>query len=434
MLETKSDFQSAEEWAKKYRPLKRSGNRPARVGGTLFDDLTGTEGKFIRSEERQFVWSVFSNGYFEFIQNGLIQGAVGYLLSDNPELTKDQGLKFAIGYDSIDWNAFERFQNGETMVAEEAKAEEIADRLDHDNEAEHDDSEEDVTVEPAAVAVFDEDETAVTESPIQEIESLEAVPLEGVHHEPGALSESPDKTEEEALTEIAAETEVIEDERSSAEYEYPPAEHYYQEGTYLETEPIAVAPVEPVAEEYSDEVQPDDTLQAGPEASYNPPAVIPEVESVEDPHYDPLVTEVAPASAEEYPETEKHTVEVLEELPYSLVEPTTSDIEPGPQAPEEYQHAPEAIAEEPQQWAIESVVEDPAPEPQALVRQLPFDYEAARLDYDIYGEWPGATQCKSCCGSGFYAGITMTGIGCPDCAERGWNPPPGSPHEIPVVV
>lgn len=427
-LETKSDFRSGEEWAKNYRPIKRSGDRPARVGGTLFDDLSGTEGKYVHQMDREFVWSVFSNGYFEYIQNGLTTGAIGYLVSDNPERFKDQHLRFAIGYDGIDWDAFERFQNGGSTVVEEANTEEF--EADGDN---LDGSIEAVTAEPVADPVGDEVEAADREPLTQDSEALAALP----EPEAADLPVAPHETEEEALTAIAIDSAVAEEEHSSAEYEYPPAEPHYPgvawHDPYLETDPAAVEPVEPLAEVYSGEVQPDETQQSEPDVSYDLPTAEPETETVE---HSPIEEYVEGESHHEFSSSQvESSYGEFEQVP-ALVQPEQEYQDPSEcEPPTEYQNVQEAIAEAPQQRLAEPVVLEPEPAPpQVLIRELPFGYEAARLDFDIYGGWPGAFQCKSCRGNGFYAGVRMCGIECPDCVGRGWNIPHGSPHEIQVVV
>ncbi len=53
-----------------------------------------------------------NNGHFDYIKNGLDSGAIGYLVSDNPARFSEISTKFVVGYDQIDWKAFERLQEG----------------------------------------------------------------------------------------------------------------------------------------------------------------------------------------------------------------------------------------------------------------------------------------------------------------------------------
>ncbi len=90
-----------------------------RNNGTLFD-RHGEDRKFVNRMEREFIWSVCHNGYFEYVQAGIHNDSnvIGYLVTDNPVLFADLNSKFAIGFPMIDWNTFERC--GEPEVTSEA--------------------------------------------------------------------------------------------------------------------------------------------------------------------------------------------------------------------------------------------------------------------------------------------------------------------------
>jgi hypothetical protein len=68
-----------------------------------------------------------------------------------------------------------------------------------------------------------------------------------------------------------------------------------------------------------------------------------------------------------------------------------------------------------------------------VMRKLPVGRPDAEWDFKTYGIWPDATLCKGCGGSGHFAGVKIGLIECEDCEGRGWNPRPGTPHEVPIT-
>lgn len=65
-------------------------------------------------------------------------------------------------------------------------------------------------------------------------------------------------------------------------------------------------------------------------------------------------------------------------------------------------------------------------------RTLPVGMASVCIDYQSFGSWPGAVECKECNGTGNFYGNDEDGdyLPCDECSGRGWNPPAGGPHVL----
>ncbi len=479
MLETKSDFQSAEEWAIRYCPLKHRRGKSECVGGTLFD-VGGEDLKFVTRMDKEFVWSVFNNGCFDYIENGLDSGAIGYLVSDNPVRFAEISTKFAIGYDQIDWNVFERVQeDGHLAVEDDESIEGLNGSVeDFDVESEMPESgtvemSAEISRENASLVKAEShpaasegsgmqmdtgegatDETSVSSEPVFVAEPVswpvESVPdldtcKEDRETEETILAAEPVKgapvevgrSESSQLPEaIASYPGVVMESAQSVDaesYESDPAEKaevavdgFAGELPTTEPEPI-------------DEQPQCETVDSMPEEQAQGHAPSGEYESAEERNAQHAGETVATVDGNEYagvgaaPAESNGEAGSSDDFSYAPVEPVCGEDGAPEQftyeteAPDEDQYAPSDQYRE-HQWA------EPAPRQPVAMRQIPIGREAAQRDRETYGPWPDSVPCTSCRGNGFYAGIQMSGIGCDKCDERGWNPAPGAPIEIPVYA
>lgn len=98
-------FENAADWARRYRPIRKPNGSNTRCGGTVFGQ-SHEDRQFLGRIDPEFIWTLCSyKGVFEYIQAGRRSGAdvVGYLVTDDPVLFADRNTRFAIGWDTIDW-------------------------------------------------------------------------------------------------------------------------------------------------------------------------------------------------------------------------------------------------------------------------------------------------------------------------------------------
>ncbi len=414
MSKTRENFKDAADWEKKYRPIRHGTGTRVRSNGTLFD-RQGEHRRFVITMEREFVWSVFHNGFFEYIQAGLHKDSdvVGYLVTDNPVLFADLASKFAIGYHMIDWPAFEH--RGVLELA----TEEVLDIGD-------------------VTAVRQEIEVP-GEQPAASVQKVEAE-LVGEEIASGCKDEKaptyaivPAKRKDRTPNSVKR---LVGSFRRMTEERKP----------MLSRETVE---------------EPRSVLAAAPETPVSPSPTLAPVSELLPPEMPPAIT---PTPAQ-IPGPGR---------PTSVLRPKSRFARPRPKpAPQPFpQFAPPSTpAPDPQptpkptpvQVIVASSVSlrtktiippatpppptpaaDPLPLPdtsaamakalQVRVRYLPFGIDAAKLDQQVYGPWPNAIECKVCCGNGYFGGVVVGLIACDDCEGRGWNPPPGTPAELAVPV
>ncbi len=481
IIETKADFQSADEWSKKYRPLKQKGGDGIRdlLGGTMHDAY-GAGRAYVNRAGVEFAWAVLNNGFFDYLQNGFHAEAVGYLVTDNPVRYTDEKTRYAVEFDHIDWTSFEHFQNtgegpgAEVAVEDPASSEEepaaaetpsvgvVAESAQsQDQVPEYSTELEEVEHEAQAEAVVEVDPRlfAPVETPQ---EDFEAVPesvrniwpsaheatehhpayrhVEAVVEEPGGQAAEHGSVEDmlASYPGIAPEAETV------SEVEEEPVLAEGEAATYAEPENedeelVADGYAGVASVETSWETQP---IEPSAEAGYETATYAP-VESAEEylpsGEYEGAEERQAQYVGESLADTEAvpagTATEGAQEYAY------TPEQEPG-EAVDEPEHGAYATeypaVAEPQHVTEESYygsewTEAAPPEPIGF-RQIPIGREAAQADYEAYGYWPEAVECTGCRGNGYYAGIAMSEIGCERCDERGWNPPEGGPKEIPVYA
>jgi len=455
-LETRSDFQSAEVWAKIYRPIKQRNRVDKRVGGTLFD-ASGVDGAFVARMDKEFVWSVFNAGFFDYVQNGLAEDAVGYLVSDNPVLFKDLNIKFAIGYDDIDWGDFDQFQEAMVTVDDNYSAAQL------DDDIESVDASVEAPVdpdgcEPGIEPVVEEPEIVAVEGGSTNFESLpvepvrareqpapEAAALDQVTHYDAEARGLDTLDAAHAYTaEIAgnsADPVVVDDQVALASPYLPGVDGC---DPFAESDPGADCREEVVLVDVAGDIQSVATQQIELEIAHAPEQPATEALSVpEDTICEPDRAQVYDLDANAEPVHEcdepEHLPDDESAEPFSLDTSSFAPAEPDAEVEEVSvasavcEQEAEAVDEEPDLSADREP--DPLATPDPLImRELPVGWEAAQIDFETYGAWPNSVLCQSCQGTGFFAGIRISEIGCPLCDERGWKPPEGTPHEIPVTV
>ncbi len=479
MLETKADFQSAEEWAFRYRPLKHGRGADECVGGTLFD-VEGEDFKFVARMDKEFVWSLFNNGHFDYIENGLNSGAIGYLVSDNPVRFAEISTKFAIGYDQIDWNAFERAQEDGHLAIEDDESSEGLNGGVGDFDVENE-TPESGTAEQLA-------EISGENVPFVEAESYPATPEgsavrfdvgEGatdeasVSTEPVSVAETvswsfesvPDldtRKEDCETEEIIPAAEPVEgapaEEGRSGSNQFPEAIASYPgdvmesvlpvDAESYESDPTKKAEVAddrfagelPITEPEQIDAQPEcEIVDSMPEEQAQGSASAGEYESAAQRNPQHAVEVVATIDGNEHagigttPAGHNGEDGSGDDFSYAPVVPVWGEEGLPEQDTYETDGAVEAQYAPADQYGEHQWAE-PAPLQPVGMRQIPIGREAALLDRETYGPWPESVTCTSCHGNGFYAGIQMSDIGCDKCDERGWNLAPGAPIEIPVYA
>jgi hypothetical protein len=355
--------------------------------------------------EREFVWSVFQNGDFEYIQAGRHNDSnvVGYLVTNDPVLFADLKSKFAIGSETFASKTFE--QRGEAALA---TPEVLA--IDEVTVAE---PEIEIPVEQPAVSIQKLDaELACTE--IASCGKEEKSPTQ----EP-----SPDKKKNRTPNYMKR---LVGSFRRKTEMTRPmPTSEAVEE---LCTAPVVVQ-VSPVLPE------PIPATVAAPLSTEMPPSITPAPAPI------PADTEastpghLASSLAPEMPE-------VIAATP--VQKPTHARQAPAPRSRSRFARPKAAPLPFPLLAPSPTPAADPLPLPdtsvaaakaaQVRVRYLPFGTDAAKLDRQVYGSWPNAVQCKDCGGTGYPSGVVVGLMPCDECDGRGWNPPMGAPIEITVSV
>jgi hypothetical protein len=412
MSETRENFKDAADWEKKYRPIRRGTGTRVRSNGTLFD-RQGEHRRFVITMEREFVWSVFHNGFFEYIQAGLHKDSdvVGYLVTDNPVLFADLTSKFAIGYHMIDWTALAH--RGEPGCEEPMDLGDVS----------------------AVTRIID----APSEMPAASVQKVEV--------------------------------ELVCEEIASRSKDERPSTHEPVPGKRKDRTPNSVKRLvgsfrrkteekRPMSSRETVE-EPRSVLAAAPETPVSPSPTLAPVSELLPPEM-PLVITPTPA---QMPAPGRPTSVLRPKSRFARPRPKPAPL-PFPQFAPPSTPAPDpqpTPKPTPVQVIVASSVSlkpktiippatppahtpaaDPLPLPdtsaatamalQVRVRYLPFGIDAAKLDQQVYGPWPNAIECKVCGGSGYFGGVVVGLIACDDCEGRGWNPPPGTPAELVVPV
>jgi hypothetical protein len=404
MGETRQNFKNADDWEKKYRPMMHGHGIRVRNNGTLFD-RQGEDRKFVHRMEREFIWSVFHNGVLEYIQAGRHNDSnvVGYLITDNPVLFADLNSKFAIGYHAIDWNAFEH-PSEPKLATEEV--------IDGGN----------VTVPVPEILAPAEQSAASVEKVEAEPACPEMAPGgEDKKSQVPAIGEKKDKAANPVMRLVGSFRRKTEDNRpipASKAVEDPCAVPVSVPDAPTPQEPVPARVVAPLPPEMPPAVTTTPapipaTAQAPrparPAAAPKPkprfarpklsPLPFPQLAPLSTPGPDPLPT---PPPKPVIVTAATVNIQVKPTLPQAKPPTATPAADPLP-SPDTSAAAATAV--------------------QVRVRYLPIGTDAAKLDLQVYGPWPHATECKDCCGTGNFAGVIVGLIACECCEGRGWNPP-----------
>lgn len=418
---SRKSFRAAAEWAATYQPVRRKAGGPIHAGGTLFG-LGKSDQSFLLTVDREFIWTVFSASSIEYIVAGKRKGAnvLGYLVTDNPVLLREVNRRWAIDYERIDWDEWERQGQEANKDAPSGNA---TSRTPSGEPTAPDPSDGHAKRNPggitaplhkaferAASAVLDHLAATVTptarKTGFEEIQR-EAKPAPSARPaaEPSISASAPIAFSET----VPSATPLIPPPPAPAKKRAPRAK---KPARHIEEPP---APNLPFPEPATAETLPPKPVPAvaypkPPRPKPRPRPVLPLPPSLPPPipsGPDPLPTPPAPR-----PKLIKVDLATLPEkeiaIPLSAPPPTTANPDPLP---------------------------TPAPPPMPRrfrTRTLPIGASAAQLDQDVFGAWPGAVRCQRCHASGFVREEHSGLAACEACDGRGWNPPQDSPLELKV--
>jgi len=419
MSETPADYKDAIDWEKKYCPIKRGNGVRLRNNGTLFD-LQGEDRKFINRMDPEFIWSVFDNGSFEYIQAGKRndRNVIGYLVTDNPVFFADLDTKFAIDSKTIERGGVAEFaiedarDTGDVIAAApeiEAPTEQPSAKV------------LEVTPELASVDVAPNHREVKSPTPSSAATKKDRTPNPVTRLVSSFLRKTREKrtmqtsraAEELSAVPVAPPETPVSPSPTPALLSAPVPPQ--MSPTIAPTpvpnpEPVAV----PSAPEAQQEVAPMATrisvAVSAPEPQERPPAITPDPTPIPGAASVPALSRPVLVSRPRPRPTRPKTAE----LSFPLFAPSSTPAPDPRPAPDTSVAAAKAV--------------------EVRVRYLPFGIDATKLDRQVYGPWPNAVVCKDCKGTGYSSGIVVGLIACNECDGRGWNPPYGGATEITVTV
>jgi hypothetical protein len=335
--------------------------------------------QFLGRIDPEFIWTLCNyKGVFEYIQAGRQSGAdvVGYLVTDDPVLFADRNTRFAIGWDTIDWECL--------------------------NEG------------TAPVPVHQQPEQ---ESP-QEVPASPALVFRPVEHMLGKVFRKPfpisDHGQPDAIHEGRKNFRPLDRGESPS-----PGFSAGPEREAVATVSEDTLPVHP-SDTLSREV--DQPTTVAPQSSRQPRPQRPKPLNM--PKSLPIPSMAPPETPAPDPKPKQHSVQ-----PADMQLPVTQEVKPDP-IPLSSAPPPETPAPDPKP-KVAPVSQKPR---KTVTRYLPIGRDQARLDLACFGVWPRSTPCTHCRGTGFLADVHRGQLECDRCDGRGWNPAPDDPLEYQVVL